>query len=196
MFICNDHFSQTIEVKQSKFIAHLTPFEQMHALLETLRAEHPKARHFVTAFRTLNEHDQIVEGSSDDGEPRGTSGKPVLHVLQGHDLIHVGVIVVRYFGGTKLGTGGLVRAYGDAVNAVVASAHFTPHEKLETLWLRAPYAHVGKVEYAIAQNGVRVVQKNFEALWVEWSLHVSTTQKMSLLFVLDRIIEVDGDARA
>ncbi|MBN2894683.1 MAG: YigZ family protein [Campylobacterales bacterium] len=194
MFTCNDHFSQTIDVKQSKFIAHLMPYAQMSGVLERLRAEHPKARHFVTAFRTLNEHDQIVEGSSDDGEPRGTSGKPALHVLQGHDLILVGVIVVRYFGGIKLGTGGLVRAYGDAVNAVVETALMLPYEKRELLVLRAPYMHTGRVEYAIVQGGAHVVSKEFEALWVRWHLHVSAAQKVGILATLQRIVEVEEGA--
>lgn len=195
MFTCNDHFSQTIEAKQSKFIAHLIPYAQMSGVLETLRAEHPKARHFVTAFRTINEHDQIVEGSSDDGEPRGTSGKPALHVLQGHDLIHVGVIVVRYFGGIKLGPGGLVRAYSDAVNAVVDAAVLQPYEKRTALVLRAPYMHVGKVEYALTQSGAELLRKEFEPLWVRWYLHVSASQKVGILATLQRIAEVEEGAQ-
>ena len=84
--------------------------------------KHPKARHHVYAYRYLNEYEQIVENSSDDGEPKGTSGKPSLHVLAGHELINTAVIIVRYFGGIKLGTGGLVRAYSDAVNSVINNA--------------------------------------------------------------------------
>ncbi|MEA1983821.1 MAG: YigZ family protein, partial [Campylobacterota bacterium] len=72
-----DHSSTfTHEVKQSKFIAHFVPYSLYESTLETLKEQHPKARHFVTAFRYLNEFDQVVEGSSDDGEPKGTSGKP------------------------------------------------------------------------------------------------------------------------
>lgn len=102
------HFENTLEVKQSKFIAHLVPFTIYEQTLQHLKQQHPKARHFVTAFRYLNEFEQIVESSSDDGEPKGTSGKPSLMVLQGKEIINTAVIVVRYFGGTKLGTGGLV----------------------------------------------------------------------------------------
>ncbi|MEJ2415034.1 MAG: YigZ family protein, partial [Sulfurimonas sp.] len=72
------HYTCTLEVKQSKFIAHLIPYEFYETTLEQLKQEHPKARHFVTAFRYLNEFDQVVEHSSDDGEPKGTSGKPSL----------------------------------------------------------------------------------------------------------------------
>jgi len=69
-----------------------------------LRESHPKARHIVYAYRELNEFEQIVENSSDDGEPKGSSGVPVLNVLRGEDFINVAILVVRYFGGIKLGT--------------------------------------------------------------------------------------------
>ena len=129
MYYITSHFSATYEEKQSKFIAHLIPYNLYTNTLETLKNEHPKARHFVTSYRYLNEFDQIVEHSSDDGEPKGTSGKPTLCVLQGQELINTAVIVVRYFGGTKLGTGGLVRAYSDAVNMAVNLAELIIYKK-------------------------------------------------------------------
>ena len=80
-------------------------------------------------YRYLNEFDQIVENSGDDGEPKSTGGKPSLKALLGADMINTGVIIVRYFGGTMLGTGGLVRAYNDAVNEVVNIAQKHQYEK-------------------------------------------------------------------
>ncbi|OHD91868.1 MAG: YigZ family protein, partial [Sulfuricurvum sp. RIFCSPLOWO2_12_43_5] len=123
-------FSDSIEIKGSKFIAHLIPNTMFDEQMARLRAEHPKAVHWVSASRSLNEFDQIIESSSDDGEPKGTSGKPTLAVLQGHELINAAIITVRYFGGTKLGPGGLVRAYADAANAVYAQAQLHTYEKL------------------------------------------------------------------
>ena len=114
----------TLEEKKSKFHSFLVPYSQFEEKLEELKKSHPKARHFVTAFRYLNEYGQIVEGSSDDGEPKGTSGKPTLKVLQGHNLVNVAIITVRYFGGTLLGTGGLVRAYSDVANLAVANGAY------------------------------------------------------------------------
>ncbi len=73
----------TYEIKKSKFIAYLVPIEEFDGLQEKLRIEHPKSRHVVYALRYLNEFDQIVENSSDDGEPKGSSGTPGLHVLRG-----------------------------------------------------------------------------------------------------------------
>ena len=75
----------TLEVKKSKFHSFLVPFFQFEEKLKELKLAHPKANHLVSAFRYLNEHNQIVEGSSDDGEPRGSSGRPTLKVLQGND---------------------------------------------------------------------------------------------------------------
>jgi uncharacterized YigZ family protein len=152
----------TLEVKQSKFIAHLVPYDSFSNHLQKLQQEHPKARHFVTAYRYLNEFSQVVEASSDDGEPKGTSGKPSLMVLQGHDLINIGVIVVRYFGGTKLGTGGLVRAYSDAVNLVIDNAKLIPFEEETQIEIVFSYPHVRLVDYELQKHDIRVVSKDFQ----------------------------------
>ncbi|MEJ2372826.1 MAG: YigZ family protein, partial [Sulfurimonas sp.] len=146
-------------MKQSKFIAHLIPYELYEITLEQLKQEHPKARHFVTAFRYLNQYDQIVEHSSDDGEPKGTSGKPSLMVLQGQELINTAVVIVRYFGGTKLGTGGLVRAYSDAVNQVIGEAELVEYEKEFRQKISINYADVRLVEYECESLGVQIVEK-------------------------------------
>lgn len=159
-----DHSSTfTHEVKQSKFIAHFVPYSLYESTLETLKEQHPKARHFVTAFRYLNEFDQVVEGSSDDGEPKGTSGKPSLIVLQGQEIINTAVIIVRYFGGTKLGTGGLVRAYGEAVNLVIKDVAFSEYKKKKTVQIEMEYSDVRLIEYECEAMNVEVVEKLFEA---------------------------------
>ena len=142
-------FSCTFEEKKSKFIAFLVPFEIFDDVMAKLRDEHPKARHFVYAYRYLNEFGQIVENSSDDGEPKGTSGKPSLAVLSGAQIINSAVIIVRYFGGVKLGTGGLVRAYADSVNEVIKIALFKKYQKLITKTLVCDYTELSKLEYLI-----------------------------------------------
>ena len=163
MYCLEKHYENMLVIKQSKFIAHLVPFYMYKSLLEELKLEHPKARHFVTAFRHLNEFDQIVEGSSDDGEPRGTSGKPTLAVLKGNELINIAVITVRYFGGTKLGTGGLVRAYGDATNLVVESATLSEYKKEFTQTFTCKYSVLQLVEYELEQCSITRIEKEFEA---------------------------------
>ncbi len=190
MFTVNAHSFEMLVEKQSKFIAHLMPYSLYAEVLSALKAEHPKARHFVTAFRYINEFEQVVEGSSDDGEPKGTSGKPTLSVLQGQELINVAVVVVRYFGGTKLGTGGLVRAYSDATNLVISSSERVPYEKHEKLRIRCAYSDIGKVEYALDQAGVLVEEKQFQTLGVE--MHLSATEDVLDDFTkqVERIIEI------
>jgi uncharacterized YigZ family protein len=152
----------TYEVKQSKFIAHFIPFSDFHRTLQELKTKHPKARHFVTASRYLNAFDQIVEHSNDDGEPKGTSGKPSLMVLQGEDIINAGVIVVRYFGGTKLGTGGLVRAYSEAVHGVLKELTFEEYEKRESVLVALLYEDLRLLEYECQHLGVEIVEKSFD----------------------------------
>lgn len=154
-------YSDTIEIKGSKFIAHLMPMAMFEERMATLRAEHPKAVHWVSASRSLNEFDQIVESFSDDGEPKGTSGKPTLTVLQGHELINAAIITVRYFGGTKLGPGGLVRAYADAANAAYANAELLPYEKLIIEKIECNYSNISMVEYESLQKNIRILSKEF-----------------------------------
>jgi uncharacterized YigZ family protein len=162
MQFVSHHFTQTLEEKRSKFITHIFPFDQFDPMMEKLKEEHPKARHFVYAYRYLNEFDQIVENSSDDGEPKGTSGKPSLAVLSGAELINTAVIIVRYFGGIRLGTGGLVRAYSDAVNLVIQKSEIFPYIKLFVKQLSVDYADLSKIEYQIKQFDIVIAEKKFD----------------------------------
>jgi len=162
MQFVKDTFTEILEIKQSKFIAYLTPYSQYTQTLKRLKEEHPKARHFVVAYRYLNEYEQIIEHSSDDGEPKGTSGKPSLMVLQGNELIDSSVIIVRYFGGTKLGTGGLVRAYSDAVNLVIASSKLFYYTKQIEKEIVLNYSDVRIVEYECNKYEITIVEKKFD----------------------------------
>lgn len=168
--------SATYEIKQSRFIAHLVPYAQFGSTLEALKPEHPKARHFVTAYRYRNDFGQIVEGCSDDGEPRGTSGKPSLAVIAGQELIDVGLITVRYFGGTKLGTGGLVRAYSQAANDVIAAATLEPFIPKEAATFACDYNRVGIVEHALKAEGIVDTEPSFEAMEVRWRIQATREQ--------------------
>ncbi len=168
------HFSQ-IEMKHSKFMAFLVPIGDFDRLHERLKGEHPKASHIVWAKRYLNVHEQVVEDSSDDGEPKGCAGKPVLRVMQGADLIECGILVVRYFGGIKLGTGGMVRAYGEAAKAVIESAECFPYEKEATVTFFTPYADVSRWEYLIGQNEGIEIEKEFDEKGCHWKITAPMT---------------------
>ncbi|HIP14258.1 MAG TPA: YigZ family protein [Sulfurimonas autotrophica] len=191
MYFIKEQYKDTLEVKQSKFIAHLVPFSEYETLLLRLKQEHPKARHFVTAYRYLNQYNQIVEHSSDDGEPSGTSGKPSLIVLQGKELINTAVITVRYFGGIKLGTGGLVRAYSDAVNLVIEKADLQKYKKEVTKIITFAYTDVRFIEYECRVNDITISQKEFDTTVLYTITASEENMKYFLTKVARRIIEFD-----
>ncbi len=189
MFFVKDEFKQCYEEKKSKFIAYIMPYEDFDDVMQRLKKEHPKARHHVYAYRYLNEFDQIVENCSDDGEPKGTSGKPSLNVLSGHEIINSAVIIVRYFGGIKLGTGGLVRAYSDAVNLVIENSKLYTYKKLEKMTIQLDYSILSKVEYILNQFGIQISNKEFTNS-VILTLSLSLEQKKSLESQLPREVEI------
>lgn len=182
MVTINEIAVGSIDIKGSKFLSFLMPMSFYDEQMTYLRAHHPKAVHFVSASRYLNEFDQIVEYSGDDGEPRGTSGKPTLAVLQGHDLINTAIITVRYFGGTKLGPGGLVRAYAGAANAAYAHAKLYPYEKLLHEKITCNYTDVSMVEYEIAQHFITTVLKSFDENGAYFEVE-STKENLEKFFV-------------
>ena len=151
----------TIEVKKSKFHSFLVPFSSFEETLRDLKKRHPKANHFVTAFRYLNEYNQIVEGSSDDGEPRGSSGKPTLKVLEGNNLINVGIVTVRYFGGILLGVGGLVKAYGDAAKEAIKNAELIDYAPVFEYTFEVDYNKTREVEYFLKKYSILVIDRSF-----------------------------------
>lgn len=117
-----------IVVKKSKFICNLIRVEnqkEAEECIKKIKKKYYDARHNCVAYRVI-ENEQIVEKSSDDGEPSGTAGGPMLNILQKNNLCNIVVIVTRYFGGILLGTGGLVRAYSDATFEAINMA-----EKIE-----------------------------------------------------------------
>jgi uncharacterized YigZ family protein len=168
-------FVGTYEVKKSKFIAHLVPIADYKGLQAKLKEEHPKARHVVYALRYLNEFDQIVENSSDDEEPKGAAGVPSLNVLRGKELINVAVLTVRYFGGTKLGIGGMARAYASAVKEVVSLAHINKYEKEFAYEFDSTYSDVQKREYVLNKLEIFQVEREFLGDKVAWK--IKTTQE-------------------
>ncbi len=161
-------FATITEVNRSKFITHLVPMSEYEGLQEKLKKEHPKANHVVYALRYLNAFDQIVENSSDDGEPKGCAGVPALNVLRGEELINCAVIIVRYFGGIKLGTGGMARAYALAVKNVLKDADLIPYTKESSYAFTTSYSEVDKTLYRLKQMGIVQYERDFGVDSVEW----------------------------
>lgn len=117
------HARSQIKVKSSKFIANVHPIssvEQAKSVLDAIRKEFHDARHHCFAFK-IGIGDQAITRASDDGEPSGTAGAPILQVIEGKNFTNLLVVVTRYFGGTKLGIGGLARAYSEATKEVLES---------------------------------------------------------------------------
>ena len=163
-------YNVTIEVNRSKFITHLVPMSEYEGLQNKLRAEHPKANHVVYALRYLNEFDQVVENSSDDGEPKGCAGTPALNVLRGEKMMNCAVLIVRYFGGIKLGTGGMARAYALAVKNVLKEAALIAYEKKIEYHFETSYSDVDKTLYRLKQLALVQYERDFGVEKVVWKV--------------------------
>ncbi len=154
-----------IEVLNSRFLATAAPVfsvEEARAFLARIRDEFPDATHHVPAY-VVGHGASVTAHCNDDGEPAGTAGRPALAVLQGSGLGDVAVVVTRYFGGTKLGTGGLVRAYGDAVRAVLEILPRAQKVATHTLLLTTPYALFERLRLAVAAHGGQILDEAFAA---------------------------------
>ncbi|GAB3582306.1 IMPACT family protein [Calidifontibacter terrae] len=147
-----------IEVKRSRFRAVLRRVDDEPAareLVAELRRTHRDARHHCTAF--ILGPEPHIERSNDDGEPAGTAGGPMLDVLRGHELSDVSAVVVRWFGGTLLGAGGLVRAYGEAVTAALEGVPLVRRTEEELFDLPVSHTEAGKVEADLRARQVNVL---------------------------------------
>ena len=153
-----------VEDRGSRFLCTLRRVadeDEARALVAALRREHWDARHHCSAF--VLGPDGAVQRSSDDGEPAGTAGAPMLDVLRGAEVSDVAAVVTRWFGGTLLGAGGLVRAYGDAVRAALASAGTLRRSLLTELALELDHADAGRVEGELRAKGVSVLEVAYDA---------------------------------
>ena len=189
MKFIKENFNNTYEEKKSKFIACIMPYNNFEKVMFDLKNEHTKARHFVYAYRYLNEFDQVVENCSDDGEPRGTSGKPSLAVLSGANIINTAVIIVRYFGGVKLGTGGLVRAYSSSVNEVINISEFFEYKKLLLTKIKCDYSQLSKLEYILKEENINIISKEFLSDIII-TIELTKEEQEVLLLKLPRNIQI------
>ncbi|MBN1179824.1 MAG: YigZ family protein [Anaerolineae bacterium] len=154
-----------IRVVNSRFITTAAPVfnvDEAKAFVERIKAEFADATHNVSAF-VIGHGATVTAHCTDDGEPAGTAGRPALAVLQGSGLGDVAVVVTRYFGGTKLGTGGLVRAYGDAVREVLAVLPRAAKMPTHTVSIVAPYSLFERLRLSIAAHGGQIEKEDFAA---------------------------------
>ena len=174
-----------IEVKRSRFLCTLTRVADeaaARAAVERLRKQHWDAGHHCSALR-IGPPPTTVERSSDDGEPAGTAGAPMLDVLRGAAASDVAAVVTRWFGGTLLGAGGLVRAYGDAVRTALDEAGTLRRTLVREHLLELDHADAGRVESELRGRGIAVLDATYAA-GVSLTLGVAPADEPRLAAVL------------
>lgn len=159
--IKQDH-QYEIEIKKSRFICSLKRIdseEEAKTFIQQLKKEHWKANHNCSAF-VLGERSEI-QRSSDDGEPSGTAGVPMLEVLKKKELINVCAVVTRYFGGTKLGAGGLIRAYSSSIAQAIDDIGIVEGRLQQEVLIQLSYANWGKLENFLTAQTIAVKDTQF-----------------------------------
>ena len=148
--------------KKSRFIASVAPAkseEEAQSFIEQIKKKYWDARHNCTAF-TIGSRHQLTR-CSDDGEPAGTAGRPMLDALLKEDIHDTCAVVTRYFGGTLLGTGGLVRAYSGALQEALKHAVILERQKGIRLEIRSDYGDIGKIQYLLGQNQIPLLSSSY-----------------------------------
>jgi len=149
--------------RKSKFIGYAFPVQQVDnvkALIDTLKKEHHSARHWCYAYRIGIE--KINERANDDGEPSNSAGLPILNQIKAQDLTNVLVVVVRYFGGVKLGVGGLMNAYKTAAQWVLEQADILEKIRTKNLQIIFEYNDMNKVMRLIKEHHLDIVSQNLQ----------------------------------
>lgn len=175
---------QTVEefIKKSRFIGIIFPTPAESLALQHIHAlhlEHPHASHIAFAYRILSS-DGLICRFHDAGEPSGTAGKPIFHHLEGKELINTTVVVIRYFGGIKLGAGGLTRAYGNTAGAVIDQAVLNEYVILDRLKLTLDYPQLQEFEYYLKKHSGIILEQHFEAQ-IKLTIELPQTETTNLL---------------
>jgi uncharacterized YigZ family protein len=170
------HFSQETRVKNSRFIADIGPafnVEQAREFIDQISQKFPDATHHVPAY-IIGSGSSTIEHSNDDGEPSGTAGRPALSVLKGSGLGDTVLVITRYFGGTKLGTGGLVRAYSDAARQVVERVPKAEKITAHRVHIDLPYHLYDQIQRLIVQfQGIEIQEIFAEQVTISVSIPAS-----------------------
>ncbi|AJS59808.1 YigZ family protein [Paenibacillus sp. IHBB 10380] len=154
--------AKEIVIKKSRFIGHVMPVEnemEATAFIEDMKKGHWNATHNCSAYM-IGERDEIQK-QSDDGEPSGTAGKPILEVIRNQGLKNVAIVVTRYFGGIMLGAGGLIRAYTDGAVAAIEAGERVNRVLHQQILVEVDYTWLGKVENELRNHEIRVGETFF-----------------------------------
>ncbi len=174
-----------ITIKKSRFIGHVLPVNDRASALQVIaqfKQQHPEARHVCWALLAGGE-----SGMSDDGEPSGTAGRPMMQVLQHKHLDGVLAVVIRYFGGIKLGAGGLTRAYTDAIATPLLSAQYIEQIQWDQLQLAVPFAEENKLRHYLQQQDGEVLSSEFTESEVILSLALKSNAREHMLMQMHQL---------
>ncbi len=163
--------------KKSRFIAQIAPVsseDEANAFIEQIKKKHYDARHNCFAYSVGGE--KLITRYSDDGEPQGTAGKPIMEVINGSGIHNICVVVTRYFGGTLLGTGGLVRAYTAATKEAVALCKTKTMKYVTPVDIVIGYSDLPRIQYILGNAGADVVGQDYDA---DVTLHVRIPAEQS-----------------
>jgi uncharacterized YigZ family protein len=152
-----------LQFRNSRFIGragHTPTVESARQFIQKIKGEHPGCSHAVYAF-AVGYGATVTHGMSDAGEPSGTAGRPTLAVVKGSNIGDLTVVIVRYFGGTKLGTGGLVKAYTETAQATLGSLSLTEKVERITVLVALPYSIFEQVKRLVETYDVTVLEENF-----------------------------------
>lgn len=153
------------EIKKSKFLTFISPAQNKvgaMSFLAEIKRQHKEARHHCWAYIGGSPDDSVNMGCSDDGEPKGTAGKPMLAVLKGSDVGEVVAVVVRYSGGIKLGTGGLVRAYSNGLQQLCPTIPTTMKRFFDQFELQCDYAQMATIEHILSVTSGRIIKVDYQ----------------------------------
>lgn len=173
-------------VKKSQFIVDIanTPtLEKAKEFITSIKQKYPDGRHHCWAHVAGIPNGSHVLGFSDDGEPNGTAGKPMLNVLVGSGLGDITAIVTRYFGGIKLGTGGLVRAYGGSLNTAMKLLEITEKIPYLTIVGQSDYAHQSSIEQILQAYEVMDIDKQFDDK-VRWKIEIDARRVTEVIDII------------
>lgn len=162
--IINEEISFSEEIKKSRFITYLSHVDSKQAALDYLhniKALHLGARHYCWAYVAASPKNSVLMGCSDDGEPKGTAGKPMMALLQGCNVGEIMAVVVRYSGGIKLGTGGLVRAYSNGIQQLLPQIETREKRFYQQYQVSCDYAQMAQLESLLVSNVGRIVQVDY-----------------------------------
>lgn len=169
----------TLEIKKSQFLGFAYPVtdrEQAVAYIDQLRRQYPDARHVCSAYIIGDPNNTTSAGYDDDGEPSGTAGKPILNVLQHKAIGNCVIAVVRYFGGIKLGAGGLSRAYNTTAQAVVDNMKLTPFIATISLSVNTDFANESQIRHL-----AKVYQASIENVEYQATKYQAATAQLTLV---------------